>query len=816
MTATWMRFRSSLRTTWPAMLSLALLFGLSGGAVLAAAAGGRRTDSAYPRFLDAMRAADVLVPIFPWMPIGQVEPARITALPSVRSGVVVQAFVGTSPDARAEQPAGRLAGEAGPREYAIMTSTDPAFGTTIARHQVLEGRAPDPRAPDEISVGFSAVEATGLSLGSTLEMSFPSAGGPGGEPGSGPPVSRTLRVVGIVAAPDDFPPVYIGTPFSTALRGTPALHAALTGRAESLAAVVARLDGGQHAVGQFQRELSGLAPGAADLIIATRDHSLMVRRSIHLQAIALWLLAALLGVVALLAFAQLLSRHLLLSAIDHPAMRAIGMTGGQLWALSMIRALAVAIGGAALAVVVAIVASPLTPVGIARTAEPAAGVSVDVMVLGLGSIAMIVLTCAIAAWPARRAARRTHADAALRQAQRSTTSSFASLLARIGFGPSATIGARMALEPGGRSDPVPVRTGLTGVAVGLFGLVVALTFSTSLGHLLATPDDYGWSIDVSYANFEDPPQRFAPALRADARIDSYAFSGGPLPLVIGGLRMHAMVADATGTPLTLLSGRLPHGRDAAREIAVGSSTLRGLGIDVGERVRVTLQGDPDHAAMLRVVGHVVFPPLSPSMSLGKGAIVHPDITEAFPRLAENDGLALGEMIIRFEPGVDREAVITDLQRLDPTFAIAEPVRPDDLVNFGKVEQLPLVATVMLAGLAAATLAHMLVTSVRRRRRDLAILKALGFSSGQLRRTVWSQAATISSYAMLAGIPTGIAVGRWAWTVMAEQLGAVPRAVVPVWGLLASIPITFLLARLIAAMPGHVAARTRVGVALRAE
>jgi hypothetical protein len=49
-----------LRAGWRGWLVLALLAGLAGGAVLTAAAGARRTDTAYPRFLRAASAADLL------------------------------------------------------------------------------------------------------------------------------------------------------------------------------------------------------------------------------------------------------------------------------------------------------------------------------------------------------------------------------------------------------------------------------------------------------------------------------------------------------------------------------------------------------------------------------------------------------------------------------------------------------------------------------------------------------------------------------------------------------------------------------------
>jgi hypothetical protein len=50
-----------LRARWRGWAALALLVAVAGGAVLAAAAGASRTQSAYPRFLTASKASDLLV-----------------------------------------------------------------------------------------------------------------------------------------------------------------------------------------------------------------------------------------------------------------------------------------------------------------------------------------------------------------------------------------------------------------------------------------------------------------------------------------------------------------------------------------------------------------------------------------------------------------------------------------------------------------------------------------------------------------------------------------------------------------------------------
>ena len=133
-----------------------------------------------------------------------------------------------------------------------------------------------------------------------------------------------------------------------------------------------------------------------------------------------------------------------------------------------------------------------------------------------------------------------------------------------------------------------------------------------------------------------------------------------------------------------------------------------------------------------------------------------------------------------------------------------------------MRDLPIVVSALLAAIAAASLAHTLVTAVRRRRRHLAVLKTLGFDRRQLLATVAWQAATLVAIGLAVGLPLGIALGRWGWYLFAEQIGVVPEPVTPVPMILLVVPATFLLAIVVAALPAWSAARTRVAVVLRTE
>jgi ABC-type lipoprotein release transport system permease subunit len=110
----------------------------------------------------------------------------------------------------------------------------------------------------------------------------------------------------------------------------------------------------------------------------------------------------------------------------------------------------------------------------------------------------------------------------------------------------------------------------------------------------------------------------------------------------------------------------------------------------------------------------------------------------------------------------------------------------------------------------------LLSGVRRRRRDFAVLKALGLRRSQLLRLVAWQASALAAAPVLAGLPLGLLVGRWAWLVFANSAGVGSAADVPAVLVLHIIPVTLILANLIAAGPGWTAARVRPALVLRSE
>jgi ABC-type lipoprotein release transport system permease subunit len=526
-----------------------------------------------------------------------------------------------------------------------------------------------------------------------------------------------------------------------------------------------------------------------------------------------------LGVTALLLIGQALARQMFLDSVDHASLRALGASRGQLALTSMLRAVVVAAGGAVLAVVVAILASPLMPIGPARVAEPDPGFSVDGLVLAGGGLllfACVVLVALVPAWWFSRPATFTRVDEMPGRPSR-----IAAWVRAGGASLPATSGVRMALEPGRGSTAVPVRTTIVGASIALATVIGALTFAASLDHLVSTPRLFGWDwdvlvdISVDTAAQVDAREEILADLRSDDEVAGYVDTALSRLLVDGVAVTTLGIGESRGgVGPTVVSGRLP-GND--REIALGAKTMERLGASVGDTVTVSApDGDP---VRLRVVGRVVLPglgnyPGSDKTALGEGAVA----TLAAVRDLGPD-FGGGPVFVRFREGADRARFSRALdQREASAFSVrlASVQRPSDIVSYERVRSTPFVLAGLLAVFAIAIVSHALVTVVRRRRRDLALLKTLGFTRRQVSASVAWQATTVGLAAVVIGIPVGIVLGRWAWTTLADDLGTVAEPLVPVGLVVLVVPVVLLLLNGVAYVPGRMAARLRPAAALRSE
>jgi len=171
--------------------------------------------------------------------------------------------------------------------------------------------------------------------------------------------------------------------------------------------------------------------------------------------------------------------------------------------------------------------------------------------------------------------------------------------------------------------------------------------------------------------------------------------------------------------------------------------------------------------------------------------------------------------VNFRPGVNPDAALERMQRRLGTEVDATSL-PQDVLLLRNVRTLPKALAGFLALLGLAALGHALVTAVRRRRHDLAVLRAIGFRPLQVAGCIGWQATSVAVVALLVGIPLGIAAGRLSWRWVADSTPLLYVAPIAAFAIIGVIPASLLMANLLAAVPARRAARLRPADVLRTE
>ena len=799
-------FRAEMRRRWRSWLAVAVLISVVGGLVLATAAAGRRTESAFPRFVSA-HGFDAFV--YSSRPLPQ-----LAKLPEVASATELISPANGQPTCDCTHPIN-------PNDLTVGVLSPE--GRSVWK--LVSGHLPDRSDPDQVLASFNLQQDDDVQLGTVIHVPFyaPSQFSALIDATGTPPMPMgptvALRVVGIEASLDEFPS---GSTPSYDLYATPAFLRTVTPRTADFYEYLVRLRHGAAGVPRFVGALHAFSAAGVEGYQSEDQLIASVERSIHPQAVGWWILAALAALVGLAVIGQAVARQSIAEREDYPTMAALGADRRQLVALGMSRNLVVALGGAVGAVAVAAALSPLAPVGEARVAEPSAGLAFDTLVLPLGALVTVAVVLVLGFWTARRAARTLRSDD---RPATSHPSAVAARLAAMGVSPSALIGVRHALQRGSSGESVPVGTALVGMVMAVIALCGTAAFGASLSHLTATPELYGATFQLNFTDYAPVPD---PALLRNLEHDKAVTAithGFVTEISVNNLGLPAVAATAIrGRPLfAVVAGHFPSGDG---QIGLGETTMRQVGAHLGSVVHVTVSSPSGgrRTLLFRVVSQVSFPVLGGSVGLGAGAaltiagyedaVCPPSPKQATCRLAALEETGGGGLLVSVVPGPRGQAAIHHY--LDTYQSItALPSAPVSLVNFGEAVNFPLIFGAILALFGASTLVHLLVVSVSRRRRETGLLKALGFVKGQVASAVAWQATTLALVGIVVGVPLGIVAGGSIWKVFATNLGVIPVSVVPIWLVVGLVGGVMAVANLLAVAPALAAARTNPAQLLRA-
>jgi hypothetical protein len=801
--------RASIRTGWRGLLGLAVLVGVASGAVLTGVEAARRTDSAFDRMVVATEAWDVLV-----NPDNGTDSALrfedLAALPMVAEAGRYDG-VGSSP-AHVESIADLT------DSFIVLAATDGRGRSDLSRPAQLDGRMPDPDAAHEVFLSGPAAEFAGVEAGDRFEirvLTFEDFGEIEQVRGE----EAILEVansddwgqvveVEVTGTGNLFDEIVVDEGFNTgSMLVTPAFWERYDQPSAGYWAALVRLRPGAD-LGEFRRAVEALVP---DESIAFQTQSAVEEqadRAVGPQVAALWVFTAIAGLVGLVIVLQAVSRRIQLDATLHGPLRALGLTRAQRAGISLAR-VAMAVGiGVVLGLVIAVLASPVAPVGIARDAEPDPGIRAEWGILFAAGAVFAVIVMAGAIWPALRAARSRP-----RRPARSVAAAWA---AGAGLRPPIVAGTRFALDPS--PGNVPTRSTLVGAATSVVLVVATITFAASLDHFVTTPPLYGLAWDhIVFAENEVSPEQADDILRTIGEQDEILAYGLLLPgqVELDGQSVPAMALEPSSRPVrpTIIDGRAPAAVD---EVALGTTTLDELDAEVGDRVPIT-RGE-DRSGSVTVVGRAVLPAVasysgSDKTTLGDGALLSPEGLDRW-----SPGFDPVGAVIEVAGDADADDVVHAVSEEHPdALIVAEPAdAPSDVTSLERVRSTPLILTGLLAVLIALTVVHALGAAVRARRRDVAILRTFGFTRRQVLAAVSTQATLIGLIGLVVGVPVGIVLGRLSWTRIVEQLGAIVDLVTPVLAIALVAVAVLAIANLVGLVPALRAARAHPADTLRTE
>ena len=737
------------------------------GVVLAFAGGADRTASAPDRYEASWGAGfDARVEQERGVP-RTADVARLPGVEAVRAATFVFGGLMT-PD-----------GEFGP-EALVFAGSPEGVGT-----RVVAGRAADPAAPGEFVASKSFVDEYGIDLGDRFKLvtlSVEQADRAGfdaltTEEPRGPSTDAVMVGVAdgpsLVSEPD--PIVFFGRSLAEE-----------AGVSATIMAVRLRPGTGLE---DLRHQLDTLPDGdrlgvsPAELIEGD------TRTAVNGQAIGLWLLTAVAAAAALVTLGQLLTRTVRLSSDEETRLAALGFNRAQLVAEPVGRAAIPVMGGTLAGTVIAAFSSAAFPMGFVRRLEPDPGLRADVGVLLVGAtaaVAALLLWTVIALAGSRRASGAERPSTLVeRWATRCPSSAQAT-------------GVRFAFTRSGR-DQGSVRAAVTGMLMAIALLVATVVVGSSLNRLISDGSRHGNNFDVlSGTGGEAVPDDVRSQLAEDENVTGLILYGtGSANVGSATLGLAGMEPVKGDLRPVVLTGRLPVAED---EIALGREAADDLDTRVGRDL--TLAGS-DGEVRFRVTGLAVVPAVEGLDGVGEDAVVTMDGLRRVDAEARPSAAAAA-----VRPGRTSAAI--------EQLGLGQQSKPYVIGNLARVRAVPFLLAAMLGTLAVLTLVHVMVTSVRHRRRDIAALRCLGADRRWITRAVHWQANAFWAVPLALGAPLGLLAGRRVFGAMADSVGAVPDASFPYAVLAASTAAFVALANAAAAGAAHRARRLAPAPILAAE
>lgn len=611
--------------------------------------------------------------------------------------------------------------------------------------------------------------------------------------------------------------------------------------------------------------------------IDLRDRANTIDEALASDARLLWLLGAIGALGGLLVLAPLIARNLRETGPEPTSLAAVGARPPLIAQQAVLHTVALAGIGAVLSAIVAVPAAAVMPRGLADAISPAHDLSVDWLVTSIGALLLVLLVIAIGAFTAIRIATADRPATQRISGRRADPTGWIRLRPAAQTGVLTAVGRPAGPR---RASPWPSLISMVLMATGGVASVTYLAGLRHLEQtprIVGWNWDALISFQFGQGDPAQVPEIIEQLLTIDGveRVTGgTAYPPAFLSVPDADLEFVWPWAFATGpqaiTP-TIVSGRAPEGPD---EVAIDSVLSEQTGLTVGDNVgfgrepfvsrlaehlqyaaeesgfdAVTLDEFDDQPLLgtFEITGIVVLPversqaiPQAAFTLDGYATFVEPTPDElAAARAWLPDNLpaeleaSVEPIIVEFQSIDDLPSAVylrfsgdarSTVEALAAIDGVGDVVAPDPgqvltvlvKLNVERNDRAPIALVATLTALFAVLTIILLFVSVRARRSEIAVMRALGMSTNDVRRSVATQAIATASIALIVAIPAGILIGRWAWLAYARDLEVLPVSVIP-WSTLAIGAVAALaLATLAALTLGWPATTRSPGPDLRSE
>ena len=256
----------------------------------------------------------------------------------------------------------------------VTMMRDPGLETVSGRPVVLAGRLADDDADDEAIINEHFRDRYGVDVGDRVQLQFltdADLGTSGADPATPRPTVE-VEVVGLVRTEDD---LNAGVSYEARemIQTPPGVERRAAGAATLYSAIMIRTTDDVAARASIDDAFRGRTFNNSFNVAA--DDFVPIDDAYHYESRAAVAFAVVTALAGLVFVGQALSRQVRKEWSDLPALRALGMSSRQVAASCAARAAPIALGAAAVAVLVAAALSPFLPVGTARAAVLDRGVA---------------------------------------------------------------------------------------------------------------------------------------------------------------------------------------------------------------------------------------------------------------------------------------------------------------------------------------------------------------------------------------------------------------------------------------------------------